>query len=306
MRLGINSKAAGCVKMTIWLTLLFILTVPIAFGGMSRNEDGQPDSKKRSCIQIVDAYAYLSENMTLGETRAAAFAQAKRLAVEKTRTYIQSKTTIEDFVLKKDQINGSAQGAVTILEQKDLGVENNTRYHVWIKAEVEFGLKPGNGKQIADSAESHAGPLTVKVWTPKKSYHEGELVEIFMRGNRSFFARIVNLTSSGDIIQLLPNDYRQSHFFEAGRLYQIPGRLDRFELRVSAPFGRDQIVVYASEAPLGDVSGMQKIGSGLSGYGGNRQSLGIKSRGLSINATSSMAKTGVEFYEATWKFETLP
>jgi len=52
-----------------------------------------PDQEKRSCIQVVDGYAYLSENMTLAQTRAVAF--AKRQALEMAKTYIKSKTMVE-------------------------------------------------------------------------------------------------------------------------------------------------------------------------------------------------------------------
>ena len=48
---------------------------------------------------------------------------------------------VENFVVKYDMIWSEAEGAVTILEQKDFGIENNTRYHVWIKADVEYKLK---------------------------------------------------------------------------------------------------------------------------------------------------------------------
>ena len=186
-----------------------------------------PDQEKRSTIQEVDGYAYLSENMTLNQTREAAIATAKRQAVEMARTYIESKTKVENFELTEDVIEGQSQGSVTILEQKDLGVEDNTRYHVWIKAEVEYGLKPPPqlSKAAAGSTDVNAsaemmdpdGPLTVKVWTPKKHYKEGDSIEIYLQGNRDFYARIVDITSGGEIVQLLPNGYRKEARFQGGR-----------------------------------------------------------------------------------------
>ena len=94
--------------------MLFIL-----FSMMPKNVECQttrsvqvtPDQEKRSLIRAVDGYAFLSENMTLAETRDAAFANAKRQAVEMVRTYIQSKTKVENFVLKSDKITASSEGA---------------------------------------------------------------------------------------------------------------------------------------------------------------------------------------------------
>lgn len=261
-----------------------------------------PDQEKRSSIQTADGYAYLSEDMTISQTRAAAFANAKRQALESARTYIQSKTRVKNFQLEYDLVMSDAAGTVTILEQKDHGVENNVRYHVWIKAEVMYDLKPKAPEAYKETLMEKEAPLTVKVWTDKKSYRRGDSIEIFVEGNRDFFARIVNIRSDGKIIQLLPNDYRPMNFFEGGKVYRIPDTADKFDLKVSPPFGDENVVVYASEAPLGDVS-MDAIGQGLHQYQGQRRGLAFQTRGIKMVSTSR-GTTGAEFYEATWTLTT--
>ncbi|MFH1673374.1 MAG: DUF4384 domain-containing protein [Pseudomonadota bacterium] len=284
--------------------ILLCLILPQRVSGQHvRAVDVTPDQEKRSCIQVVDGYAYLSENMTLAETRTTAFANAKRQALEAARTYIQSKTKVKDFEVEYDLIWSDSEGAVTMLEQKDHGVEDNTRYHVWIKAEVEYGLKPKAQQAIQGHVMDKDAPLTTRVWTSKKQYRDGESIEIYIQGNRDFYARIVNITSSGEIIQLLPNDYRRINFFEAGKVYKIPDEGDHFDLKVTAPYGEDQIVVYASELPLGRVT-MQPVGQGLSRYRGSRESLGTMTRGIEVVPGVPGAHSGAEFYEATWTFTT--
>ena len=299
--------------------LCCVLTVAIFYGSSldvwaksSSTGNQQPDKQKRSSIHTVDGYAYLSEDMTLSESRAAAFASAKRQAVEMARTYITSHTVVEDFELKKDQITGTAEGAVTILEQKDHGIVDNRRYHVWIKAEVEYGI---NEKAVAKSRPetSQAGPsegsqlkapLTVKVWTSKKTYQRGDKITIFVQGNRDFYARIVDITSDGQIIQLLPNDFRRNQYFKANTIYRIPDKEDRFELKVTPPYGTDQIVVYASDAPLGSVQGMQQLTRGLNQFSGSQADFGIQTRGITVSASDKSTKSGTEFFEATWSLKT--
>jgi len=289
---------------------IFILNLPVQTSGQNIGASAAaPDNEKRSSIQAVDGYSYLSENMTLAETRSAAFATAKRQALEMARTYIKSKTEVEDFVTKYDLIWASAEGAVTILEQKDYGIKENTRYHVWIKAEVEYALHPKkkqpdrNPIANRDPIIDKSAPLTVRVWTPTKHYTDGESIEINIQGNRNFYARIVDITSNGEIIQLLPNGYRRINFFEAGKVYKIPDQGDRFDLKVVPPYGKDQIVVYASDVPLGNVS-MEQIGQGLSQYRGSRKTLAAQTRGISVvpASQSQSAPSGAEFYEATWVF----
>jgi len=275
--------------------------------------DKAPDQEKRSCIQEVDGYAYLSEEKTLSQIRSAAFANAKRQAVENARTFIRSKTQVENFELKSDKVTASTEGAVTVLEQKDFGIEDNQRYHVWIKAEVEYDLQPPGPDSETEEAgvlAGNHGPLTVRVWTSQKTYRQGEAIEIFLQGNHSFYARIVDITAAGDIIQLLPNAYRSINRFEAGKVYKIPDEGDRFSLEVSPPYGVDQIVVYASEAPLGEVD-MESVGQGLGKYRGSRESFSIRTRGITVSATGPSsapgpAPAGAEFYEAVWNLETRP
>ena len=300
-----NKESA--VKMGRYLTLSLVcfslILLKDAFGQNLRAIDVVPDQEKRSCIQAVDGYAYLSENMTLAQTRTAAFANAKRQALEMARTYITSKTKVKDSVLEYDLIWADSEGAVTILEQKDHGVEDNTRYHVWIKAEVEYELNPKEEPGTHGHVMDTDALLTVKVWMSRKEYRDGESIEIHIQGNRDFYARIVDITSSGQIIQLLPNDYRKINFFEANKVYKIPDQGDHFDLKVTAPYGEDQIVVYASEVPLGQVD-MERVGQGLSRYRGSRESLAATTRGINVVPVHSGSHSGAEFYEATWRLTT--
>jgi hypothetical protein len=242
--------------------------------------------------------------MTLAETRAAAFSNAKRQALEGAMTYVQSKTRVKNFQLDYDVVISLASGSVLLLEQKDYGVEGNNRYHVWIKAEVRYDLKPKRPDPGQTTMLFKTAPLTVKVWTSKKKYKEGEDIEIFVRGNKDFYARIVNISPSGKITQLLPNHYRPSNYFSGRKVYKIPGGEDRFDLEVTSPYGEEIIVVYASEAPLGDVS-MEPIGRGLSMYRGHLEDLAFKSRSIKIVETSPGLGTGAEFYEAMWTIATI-
>ena len=295
------------------MLLLLIICSGVAAGSDPTAGEVKLDEEKRSCIQSVDGYAYLSENLTLSQTREAAMANAKRQAVAAAETTIKSKTVVKNFVLVSDVIEDKVTGAVRILEQKDFGIEDNRRYHVWIKAEVSYGYEPQSAAAPASPVNANAAaltmnsaaPLTVKVWTPRKIYRQGDVIEIYLLGNRDFYARIVDINPNGDIIQLLPNDYRRSAFFTGGRIYRIPGDKDRFSLTVTPPFGQDRVIVYASDVPLGDVP-LEPAGQGLSRYRGSRRDLAIGSRGISVAATKPGTVGGAEFYEGTWILGTSP
>ena len=290
-------------------TLIFALILWFFLPGIASAQmqtAPQPDAEKRSCIQTVDGFAYLSEDMTLADTRAAAFSNAKRQALEMAKTYVTSKTKVKNFTTEYDMIWSESEGMVTVLEQKDFGIENNTRYHIWIKAEVEYSLKAK--KQVLEEPveTNEKAPLTVSVWTDKKTYKEGEMIYVHIRGNRDFYARIVDITSTGDIIQLLPNDYRQIHYFKKDVVYNIPDNEDVFTLTVTPPYGQDKIIVYAGEFPMGNLD-MESLGNGLNRYHGSQKMLGVETRENSpLTVPQGGDFKGAEFYEATWIITTTP
>ena len=298
-----NTRISENLLIFLSLFLLILITPQNGYSEDTRGIKVVPDQEQRSSIHNIDGYAYLSENMTVAQTRSAAFANAKRQALESAKTYIKSKTKVKDFQVEYDMLWSDAEGAVTVIEQKDHGIEENNRYHVWIKAEVLYNLMPKKPGTFQGAKMDSNAPLTVKVWTDKKHYNMGENIRIFIQGNRDFYARIVDVISSGEIIQLLPNDFRKTNSFVGGKVYSIPDKGDRFDLKVAPPYGKDRIVVYASEAPLGEIA-TDSIGQGLRQYRGLQKNLAVKTRGIKVTGSGMDMNSGAEFYEATWMLTT--
>ncbi|MBI4518619.1 MAG: DUF4384 domain-containing protein, partial [Deltaproteobacteria bacterium] len=278
----------------------------------ARSTQAAPDEEKRSSIHEVDGFAQLSENETLAQTRANAFASAKRQALEAARTFVRSKTAVKDFQVEYDVVQAASEGEVAVLEQKDFGVENNSRYHVWVRAEVTYTLRSRRPAVVASTAGPEEtdvlldsdSPLTVRVWTEKKSYQTAELVKVFIVGNKDFNARLVDIQPDGTILQLLPNDHRRDSRFKAGRVYEIPGEGDGFKLEVNPPYGEDRIEVFASDATIGVVGTEPVVGSGgLRRVSSTAEEMSKSIRGLRIAPTTAGSAAG-EFYEASWSYRT--
>ena len=102
-------------------------------------------------------------------------------------------------------------------------------------------------------------PLNVRLWSERSKpgerviYRQGELMRLYLRGNKPFYARVLYRLVDGQIIQILPNLHRRGHYFFGGITYVIPSGEDDFDLKIEAPFGAERITVYASEKPLGDL-----------------------------------------------------
>jgi len=310
--------------MVKFLRTLALACILVLAAGAARAADlPQPDQEKRSSIHEVDQKVYLSEDKSLKQMRSECIIQAKRQALESAQSYITAKTKVEKGKLAYDLVWSDVEGAVKVLEMKDFGIENN-QYHVWLRVEVTYSLKPKEGRHenevpgaVATAPAGGTAPAVVppaasgllgmRVWTEKRAYRSGEKVTVYMQGNRDFYARVVDITSTGDIVQLLPNRFRKQNLFKAGVTYKVPDASDRFTLGVTPPYGQDHIVVYASEAKQSDIP-LQQLDNGLGAYRGARADFEAQTRGISVvpKAGSQAGQSAGEFVEAQWDFETVP
>ena len=231
----------------------------------------------QSSIIEADGYACMGTDRSRRQTEDEALAQAKKKAAEHTSTYIKSESRVKDFELEKDLIEAYSNATVKVIEELNRtwyrDVASGDCCQIRIKAEVipdnetMDRISKGKGR-----TEDPSAPLNVQLWTNKnkREYKEKEEIKIYIRGNKPYYARILHKSANGELLQLLPNPYRQDHYFNGGVIYEIPSDSDRFELEVDPPFGQEMIIIYASTAPLGEINldpagGVYRIKVGIRG-----------------------------------------
>ncbi len=321
------SLLRACAALTLCTALLHGSAV---FAQNQQAAGVPPDTETRSVVGPADGFFPLKGGIPLDVARAKALENAKRAFLKIAKNTIRFQLTVRG----KPPVYDIAQMGLkdlTVLREKDLGVvKSGDEYHVAIEAKVVYALKqkPGVGSAPKSNGSSAAkpstavktkthtlpsvlsdpsAPLTVKVWTEKKQFSEGEKIRFFIQGNRDFYARIVNLDSDGNMIQLLPNQFRQSTFFKGKKKYMIPddSQGDRFSIVSTPPYGTDTIVTFASEVPLGSVN-LTPVGQGLGRFNGTRENFSnVVTRGMKVVGNDTVNKP-VGFYESTWKFQTIP
>jgi hypothetical protein len=256
----------------------------------------------QSTIKIAEGSACMGDDKSRKQTETAALADAKRNAVESVKTYVSSATEVKDFELQKDLVSAYANATVAVIEALEKGWYKDPAmgdcYKIKIKTEVipdEKAMKKA-GKDAA--LDDPSLPLAVKVWTDKASYHAGEKIKIYLKGNKPFFARVIYRDAAKNSLQLLPNPYRQDNYFQGGVIYEIPSGHDKFELEVNPPFGEENIMVYASVSELGDLN-LKEEGS-VYAVKTKARDIGIKTRGVKIT-TGGQSNTAqsAEFSEGT-------
>jgi hypothetical protein len=213
----------------------------------------------QSTIVDVDGNACMGNDKSRKQTEQAAMADAKRNAAERAVTYLKSVTQVKDFALEKDLIDAYSHATVKVIQDLDKAWYKDAAagdcYRIKIKAEVvpdEIAMQ--KAAQTKDFAEDPAAPLQVKLWSAKQDYKKGEKVKIYLKGNKPFHARILYKDATGHLLQLLPNPHRHDSYFNGGVIYEIPSGNDRFDLEVTPPFGKEDILIYAATSPLGDIN----------------------------------------------------
>jgi len=262
----------------------------------------------QSTIVEVDGQACMGYDKSRKQTEDEALTHAKKKAVQHAATYIKSESRVKDFELEKDLVEAYSNATVKVIQElsrtwyRDVSLGDCCQ--VKIKAEVipdnEAMERISKGKGQTDDPSA---PLNVQLWTDKKDYKEKEKIKIFIRGNKPFYARIVHKGGNGELLQLLPNPYRKDHYFNGGVIYEIPSGQDRFEMEVTPPFGQEDIIVYASTSPLGEIN--VAPAGGVYEIKTKPDKIAIESRGVSLKEMNPGQKTkAAEFSESKIIYKT--
>jgi hypothetical protein len=262
----------------------------------------------QSTIVEADGLSCMGYDKSRKQTEKEALASAKKKAVEYASTYIKSESRLKDFELEKDLVEAYSNATVKVIQELSRAWYRDASLgeccQVKIKAEVipdnEAMDRISKGKGQMDDPSA---PLNVQLWTDKKQYKESDKIKIYIRGNKPFYARILHKGVNAELLQVLPNPYRPDHYFNGGVIYEVPSSQDRFEMEVTPPFGEDNVIIYASTCPLGEIElaptgGVYKIKT-------ESEKIGEISRGVSLIEKNPNQKTkSAEFSEAQVIFKT--
>ena len=177
-------------------------------------------------------------------------------------------------------------------------------YHIKIKAKVipDENLLKETSKNSSGISDDPTAPLTVKVWTDQKEYSKGNKVKIYLKGNKPFYAKVIYQEADGNLVQILPNPFRDQNYFNGGVVYELPAGDDRYELEVSPPYGSESVIVYASTAQLGNIkvtdsgAGVYKVNDSLTDVETGTRGISLKPKNGDQQAANSIS--AAEFAEA--------
>ena len=103
-------------------------------------------------------------------------------------------------------------------------------------------------KKAKNVSTSKDGSL--RLWTDRAEYRIGDELTIFFEVTKPMYVQLIDVTPSGEITTIFPNDFQPDNFCRPGTKYQVPPADAHFALEVTGPAGTDRIKALASETPL--------------------------------------------------------
>lgn len=133
---------------------------------------------------------------------------------------------------------------------------------------VELQIVPAAAPPVSapQLAEPTADPIHLQVAShlgDGQTYQEGESVTWFVSADRDAYLLLLYEDVSHNLIQIYPNRYSDKTPIKAGSFVQIPGKKDRFEFTITAPFGLERVRAFASSSPFNPLPATE-LDNGLS------------------------------------------
>jgi len=252
----------------------------------------------QSTIIESEGYACMGEDKSIKETERTAMVDAKDKAAKNAATYIKGETKIKDSQLVKDIIEAYNNATVAVDKVIEKGWYTDPSLGKCYKVKIKANVIPDEKamQKVSEVLDDPSASLSVKVWTDKKEYREGDKIKIYIKGNKPFYAKVIYKETTGNLIQILPNPYRKDNYFNGGVIYEIPSGNDKFELEVNPPFGEESVMFHTSVSQLGDLD--LKEEGGVYQVKTKSKDIGIKTRSVKIKeVTEGKAQQASEFFE---------
>ena len=83
-----------------------------------------------------------------------------------------------------------------------------------------------------------------------QSFREGDVVSFYVSLEKDAYITVVYQDAGDRLNVLLPNALHENNFFTAGWFIPIPNEQNPFRFRITPPFGKETLWVFASDKPF--------------------------------------------------------
>ena len=90
----------------------------------------------------------------------------------------------------------------------------------------------------------------------KQTFKEDDRLSFLVSLDRDAYILMIYEDAAHNLIQVIPNRYRDSNRYQAGLFISVPNREEPFRFVVSPPFGKETLWVFASDKPFPTLQGV--------------------------------------------------
>jgi peptidoglycan hydrolase-like protein with peptidoglycan-binding domain len=167
----------------------------------------------------------------------------------------KTKSALEQFTAKQGLADANINQNLFLALYENVPIDYATRARSKMLAslETDYSNMEVTGSVFIQEeqptvAQVDEGNLTL--WTDKKEYNIGEIMQISFSVDQPMFVRLVVINSKGEVSTLFPNVYQSDNYCKPGVTYQIPPTQAQFTLDIGGPTGTDRIRAVASRTPI--------------------------------------------------------
>lgn len=152
---------------------------------------------------------------------------------------------------------------------------------------------PGNNALAADTTNKHA--IQIEITThlgDKQTFKEKDRLSFLVSLDHDAYLLMIYEDAAQNLIQVIPNRYRDDNQYRAGLFISVPNRDEPFRFTVSPPFGRETLWVFAASKPFPQLQGVA-FDNGLKKLTAQRAALFSKIRRIQSRALYGEASTTI-------------
>jgi hypothetical protein len=91
----------------------------------------------------------------------------------------------------------------------------------------------------------------------KQTFQKGDVISFLISLDRDAYVLMIYEDAEHNLLQIIPNRYRQINRYDTGLFISVSNRDEPFEFVVSPPFGKETVWVFASEQSFEELQGME-------------------------------------------------
>lgn len=102
--------------------------------------------------------------------------------------------------------------------------------------------------EVVNDIENPNTGFKVDLWTDREdaTYKPGDEVKFFFKTDKDCYLTLLNVSTSGEVKVLFPNEYQKNNLVKSGNTYSVPGEEAKYMYKADKPYGVETVKAIAT------------------------------------------------------------